>query len=164
MKKLLVPVLLLFISVKAFPQGNDQLFEMINTSFLRYAGMMADNAKTTGKRVAETNSIPYGDTFVAMDNYPLGFEFSNQIKDLGFQFIFLHSKVAKKIMKKPRSVIFMAGPHIDQNSLTITFSSRNVAWVNGGLNITVSDWAKYIWQYSCDAKEWKLVTVDSGGI
>lgn len=166
MKQYAIFLLLLFFSIDAFAQSNNQLFEMINASFIKYVGVekehYANRMAVNGN--SEFHPLRFTDIYIALENYPLGFEFSSQIKELGFQFIYLQSNAAKKILNKPKTVVFMIGPTIEDNTLTIMFSPRIVTRKGDNINIIVSDWVKCTWQYMCDSRKWELIDVKSGGI
>lgn len=54
---------------------------------------------------------------------------------------------------------------IIDNQLILTLTSRNVRLTkNGHLNMSLTIWKKYIYEYSCNKQKWILIEEKYGGV
>lgn len=164
MKKNLISLLFSLVYFSGSAQSDNQLFDMINLSFEEFIKLQTECGNDTLFKGAKSASCKFDDIYVAMENYPLGFKFSSQIDTLGFKYLYLQSNASRKILKSPRTVVFMSGPHIEGDILTIIFSTRTVVRKGNNINITTSGWVKCIWWYSCVSRKWSMKNIESGGI
>lgn len=159
MKKSLILILLIFSSFHVFSQNNNQLFEMINVSMMKYIEIQEGYANEGIIRPLDFSKI-----YLLTDNYPLNFEFSAEIRDKGFQFVSLKS-YRKSFFKTSKHVIAFMGPIIEGDIIKITFSDWSVSFKNNNLNIGVgSGWVTSSWRYSNSTEKWELSSVTPGGI
>lgn len=159
MKKTLISILLLLFSFEAFSQSNNQLFEMINTSLMKYI----QNQKESVNKGIILSCNP-SESYLLIDNYPLNFEFSQEIKDRNFKIISFNN-YHKKLLKKPQHIVVFMGPIIENDMIKITFADWSVSCKRNILNVVVgAGWITSSWKYSSDSKQWELIAIDVGGI
>jgi hypothetical protein len=101
-----------------------------------------------------------------IDYYSFGFEFSDSVKSRQLDYVSIRNPKFYKYLRKEQYVLFFDGLFLNCNKLTFQFSGRFVQYEKKkrNLNIAISDWFRFVYEYSCDKKEWILVEKDFGGI
>ena len=100
-----------------------------------------------------------------IDHYPFAFKFSDSIQNRQLSYVCLKNEKSRKSLKKGQDVLFFDGVSIEGNKLIIRFSGRFVeVKKKNHVIISISDWFRFIYEYSCDEKQWILIKKDFGGI
>ena len=100
-----------------------------------------------------------------IDYYPFSFDFSDSIKSRQLNYVSIKNQKYYKYLKKGQNVLFFDGLSLDSNKLIIQFSGRLVQYAKKiHIRISISDWFRFIYEYSCDKKQWILIEKDFGGI
>ena len=107
---------------------------------------------------------------VALEGYPFRFRASdsvkNNLKNRQLKVVSITSPKFRKYLKKEQYVLLFDGIFLDSNKLIIQFSERSVQYKTKEkyLNIAISDWYKYIYEYSYEEKRWILIEKVFDGI
>jgi hypothetical protein len=100
-----------------------------------------------------------------IDYYPFSFEFSDSIKSRQLNYVSIKNQRYYKYLKKGQKVLFFDGLSLDSNKLIIQFSGRFVKYEGKKhIVIAISDWFNFIYEYSCDKKQWIFIKKNVGGI
>jgi hypothetical protein len=98
------------------------------------------------------------------DYYPFYFDISDSVKSTlknnpQCKIVSFYKPKFRKYFKKERCVLFFDGVYLDSNKLIIKFSERSVQYKAKGrmTYIGISDWYKYIYEYSSEEKRWVLI-------
>jgi hypothetical protein len=105
---------------------------------------------------------------VAIDHYPFGFRFPDstitKISDNQLNYICIANPKLSKSLRKGQYTLLFGGIFLEDNKVIIWFSRRHVQRTSKYLYFAISDWYKYIYEYSNDEKHWILVDKEFGGI
>ncbi len=110
------------------------------------------------------------DTFyVSLDECPLLFDSLNDDRLINVKFLHLNRKelsetFSTKKLHEGIKFLCLRQLELHNNQLVITIASNVVTLKRRALNITISSWSTFVYEYSCSKKEWLLVKSDHGGI
>lgn len=168
--KFLICFSFILFSVQSNAQDKNDLDSMINASILEYVKITNDYIKG-GFRLGNIND--YSNVYILTYNLPKTFEFSSEVKMLGFKIISNFS-IPHKLFKKGKSVLRFLKPIIDENKTIITLdvvsvkSKRKIFNFIGKkfIYIGVSNDGAVIftWKYSQELEKWTLIDVKDAGI
>jgi len=163
MKKIWIFFAIFFLSYRAMGQDKNQLNEMIVLSLNTYIEHIHD-WMDKGVVVKEQTCHHY----VCRDGLPTNFPFDS-LKNITFFSVYFfraysNSNPLKKQLGKGIGALFVSFG-LENNQLQITVSSKNVKLANGNqINVGLSDWGVYTYEYFCESKEWELKEIQYGGI
>lgn len=145
MNKVVLVILIVFSALCTKAQKEKNIHEIINSNLAVYL---------------EHGSVQY----LLTDFYPFGFAFNDEIKKKDLQYVSIKNPSDRKKIKAGVYVLFFDGIEINKNQLEVKFSKRYVKMSSGKINISISDWTKYIYVYSCEKEEWVFTETIHGGI
>lgn len=160
MKKniLLFTIFLSFSQLKC--QESNRIDEMIASSVNSYIEWRKSLFK---EEISNQDTCHY---YFCIDGFPYNFNYINESKiNKNITFLSFYNKLPiKKELKKGIGVVFL-GMEIIDNQLILTLTSRNVRLTkNGHLNMSLTIWKKYIYEYSCNKQKWILIEEKYGGV
>jgi hypothetical protein len=161
MKKFYIfTVLILISSQSLIGQNTNQLNELIIESLHSYINYSLELQKSVCK-----NCEKY-DTYICQDGLPSNFPYNSveNIKIISVDYFRAYSNPLKTQLKKGITALFVCF-ELNNNQLEISVSSKGVKLIHRTtISVAVSDWAHYIYEYSCDRQKWELKESRYGGI
>lgn len=103
---------------------------------------------------------------LSIDALPLDFQFSDKIKNSNIPIISLsNTTLYKRKLKKGVNFILFEAIYLIDNQLIFKVSSRYAKLTSKKhLNIEISSWGIYKYQYSCEKRVWELIEIKYEGI
>jgi hypothetical protein len=161
MKTILVLSILFFVSNRLVGQDNNRLGQFIASSINSYIVNDKDLV-SQGFSVRDTSHY-----YICMDGLPATFPYDS-VKNATF--FSLHNldglpKSFKKRLRKKGIRAYFVWLELTDRELSIHIGSRGIKLrKNKNLEIIVSDWGIFTYEYFCETREWKLRTVKYGGV
>ncbi len=141
-------------------QCKNQLNEMIISSINSYITWNNNFEKQ------RNNSFNSYCTYVCKDGLPINFPF-DRLQNTTFFTVNpfdTYSNSFKKKLKKGICVLFVSF-ELTNNRLRITVSNKSIKSIKKkNINIGLSDWGVYLYEYLCEIQEWKLKETKYEGI
>jgi hypothetical protein len=103
---------------------------------------------------------------VCIDNYPPHYTFLDTISGMPINYISLKNcSVYEKILKAGVWVIILNSLTLEKNNLIIKFDLKKATLKKKKhLYLGISDWATFIFEYSCTKEQWVLIDSKFSGI
>lgn len=146
-------IILFFISSPVKGQDNNQLNSIITACLQSFINCKIDNGQVNNK-------------YICRDGLPLDFSFDclSNVSYISVNNYKYNSINLNKKLRKGLDVLFITFRLIS-NQLIITITERTVILVKKKtLDVAISDWGYYYYEYSCNTKCWELVETQYGGI
>lgn len=104
--------------------------------------------------------------YVCTDNYPPYFNFSNTISGISINYISLNNYLAyEKILKQGIWIIILNSLILEKNNLKISFDIKKATLKKKNhLYLGLSEWATFIFEYSCNEQKWILINEKYSGV
>ena len=141
-------------------QEKNQLNEMINSSINSYVSWKNDLVK---RKILQSDTTLH---YISKNGLPTGFSYDNTNN-----IIFLNldnlCTATNSFLKELRNGIpvYFLGLKLTDNRFILTVSSHNVKLTKKrNLEISLSDWSIFTYEYSCEEKNWKITEVTHEGI
>lgn len=160
MKRIVSFIVVLFVLFQLKGQENNQLDKIVISAIKSYIISNKDLVK---------NKFSLQDTsryYICMDGLPTDFPYNN-VQDATF-FSLSNLKGLpnsfKRKLKKGINALFI-GLNISNNQIIITVSGRIVKRLKkNNLNIAISGWGIFTYEYSCEKQKWELKEPKYGGV
>ena len=139
-----------------------QLDSMVNESLVAF---IKERKEQFCKRTDIGVDDYFKNLYLLIDNLPRDFQFCKQLQDMQLPFFSLTNPNTKKMKKGEKYIVIFTDISLINNQLKIILSDKRVTYIKSNhLNIAISDWGEYFYEYSCDGKKWQLVDTKYGGI
>ena len=156
MKKYLILIIYITLSNQLFGQSSLSLDGMISHCLPTYINTMYAMSDNKSK-----NSV-----FICKDGFPSDYPYDS-ISDATYISVDLlpyYSKNVKKAFQKGQRTLFVSY-ELKGNQLIITITDRFVKLIHKKrINIGLSDWGRYYFEYSCEHEIWELIETQYGGV
>jgi hypothetical protein len=160
MKRIVIAIVVLFMSMQMKGQEDNQLNKMIISSISSYITWKNDFVK---------RGISLRDTchhYICRDGLPADFHYDS-IKNVTYFSVYYFkssSKSLRKELKKGISAYFVWIKLTDKQ-FVITVGGRSVKLMKKNhIEISVGDWGIFTYEYSYEKQKWLLVNTEYGGI
>jgi len=160
MKRIVSVIVVLFVVFQLKGQENNQLNKIVISAIKSY---------TTNNKDLVRNKFSLQDTsryYICMDGLPADFPYDNVQYATFFSLSNLKGlpDSFKRKLKKGINALFI-GLNISNNQIIITISGRIVKRLKkNNLNIAISHWGTFTYEYSCEKQKWELKEPKYGGV
>ncbi|OPZ99266.1 MAG: hypothetical protein BWY72_00437 [Bacteroidetes bacterium ADurb.Bin416] len=160
MKRIVGVILFLFVLFQLKGQENNQLDKILVSAIESY---ITNNKDLARKRMSVQDTSRY---YICMDGLPAGFPFDS-VQNVAFFSLNNIDGLANPIKNKLKKGIktLFVGIKISKNQIIITISEQIIRQLKKKkLNIAISDWGIFTYEYSCEKQKWELKEPKYGGI
>lgn len=160
MKRIVSVIVLLFVLFQLKGQENNQLDRIVISAIKSY---IINNKDLVKNKISLQDTSRY---YICRDGLPADFPYDNTQNATFFSLNNLDglSSQLKNKFRKGIKALFV-GLKISNNQIIITVSGRIVRLLKkNNLNITISDWGIFTYEYSCEKQEWELKEPKYGGV
>jgi hypothetical protein len=160
MKRIVIVISILFVSFQIKGQEDNQLNKLINSSISSYIDWKNDFVK---RGISQRDTCKY---YVCKDGLPTFFSYDNVKNVTFFSLENLNGlpKFFQKELKKGIGACFV-WIELTDKQLIIHIGGRSVKLAHKNhIEIGISDWGIFTYEYSCEKQIWLLAKTEYGGI